>query len=405
MGKLLILGGSACQLHAFQLAKKRNLQTVLFDYLPHPPAAALADTHVQVSTFDFEACLHHARALGVTAVMTLGTDQPVYTAAYIAGALGLPGYLSPGQALAVTNKARMKEIFDRNNIPTVPWQLVDKAVLCGLDFTTPRVIKPLDSQGQKGVFRLETAEEAAALYGQSLSFSRCEQLLCEDYYPHCEITVSAWVHAGQAKLLTVTDRITFAQYRHIGVCAAHRYPSQYAAGLQGETASLTQKITDAFGLSDGPLYIQILAGKRGLMVNEIACRIGGAFEDVFIPLLTGFDILAAVMDAAEGRPVAPPARTAAGGSVRVLLPFARAGRLAALTPPEELLALPFVKSAGYNFSPGDTLPPLENAGARLGHMVLYAENEAQMQKDLALFYRAFYAKGLSGENLLIPHEI
>lgn len=403
--KLLILGGGPCQLHAFALAKARGMPTALFDYLPHPPAAALADIHVQVSTFDVEACLAAAAKLPLAGVMTLGTDQPVYTAACIAERYGLPSLLDVPTAFAVTNKEAMKRTFDAHGIPCVPWQVVDPASLARADWSGPVVLKPLDSQGQRGVLRCESAQEASRRFEDARSHSRREELLLETFYPADEVTLSAWVSQGQAQLLTATDRLTFADPVHIGICAAHRYPSRAAAGCMPEMRAVTQAVAEAFSLREGPLYIQVLLGAQGPLVNEVACRIGGAFEDVFIPPLTGFDILGAVMDAALGRPVPPPILQPRQGEVRELMLFTRPGTIATLTPIEVLRSLPFVLDAGYALGPGDTVPPLEHAGSRLGHAVLRAGDAAEMTANLRSFYEIFSVRDAAGRDLLLRREI
>ncbi len=111
MGGVLILGGSNCQKNAFAAAKRMGLRTVLADYYPNPPAAGLADIHERVSTFDVPGCIALARRHRVEGVMTMGTDQPVYTAARVAEALGLPSQITVETAYAVTNKRAMKERF------------------------------------------------------------------------------------------------------------------------------------------------------------------------------------------------------------------------------------------------------------------------------------------------------
>lgn len=402
--RLIILGGSNCQINAFKLAQKNGIETFLFDYLENPPAAAFAAHHIRVSTFDRAACLEAARKIKPDAVMTMGTDQPVYTAALIAERLGLPALINTQQALGVTNKAVMKKILTENGLPTLPYAIAGKNDLERGVLGGEVVIKPLDSQGQKGIFRTEGAEKAAAFFDKSISFSRCKKLMCEKYYPSNEVTVSAWVCGGKAEVLTVTDRVTISHPQHIGVCAAHRYPSVYAEGRAEEIRALTQKIATAFNIPAGPLYIQLLIGEKGIMVNELACRIGGAFEDVLIPAVTGFDILGAVMKGALYGAAEAFCGKAAGnyGSARVLLPFAKSGWLCRITPIEEILALPFVADAGYNFKEDDVLPPFENAGARLGHAVILAKDENEIKKSLEEFYRVFYAFDENGESMLLP---
>lgn len=101
----MILGGSNCQVHAFQRAKTLGIDTILADYTRSPSGARYAGLHEPVSTFDIEGCIRAAREHHADAVMTMGTDQPVYTAACVSSALNLPSLLSVGEALSVTNKS------------------------------------------------------------------------------------------------------------------------------------------------------------------------------------------------------------------------------------------------------------------------------------------------------------
>lgn len=89
--KLLMLGGSNCQLHGAQRARSMGVDTVLADYTKNPLAASVCGVHEKISTFDVQACIRAAKRYGVTGVMTMGTDQPVYTCACISRELGLPG--------------------------------------------------------------------------------------------------------------------------------------------------------------------------------------------------------------------------------------------------------------------------------------------------------------------------
>ena len=390
---VLILGGSNCQLHAAQRARQLGHRVILADYTTRPPAAAYAHVHEQTSTFDIEGCTELARREHVDAVMTMGTDQPVYTAACVSHRLGLPAFLSPEQALAVTNKRVMKQILAENGIPTVPWRLVDAhttaADLCGL--APPLVIKPLDSQGQRGIFKCEQAGQLLSCLPETLSFSRCTQALAEQFYPSDEVTVSGWVHAGRLTVLTVSDRLLYPDPVHIGICIGHRFPSVHMHRF-AEIDALSREVARAFRLTEGPFYLQLLIGEAGIRVNELACRIGGAFEDVVIPYLTGFDILGAVIALSFGQSVTPelapgfradrPERCAA-----VQLTFCRPGVIASCTPVEQLKKLPFLLDCGYNYRPGRQVPPAHNATARFGHAVI-----AGAPDTIAGHIRQFYAE-------------
>lgn len=402
---LMVLGGSNCQLHALMRARENGYRVILADYTAHPPGASFAHIHRQISTFDIAECVKAAREERIDAVMTLGTDQPVYTAACVSQELGLPSFLTPKEALAVTNKKVMKQILTDHNIPTAPYRLIDEASAREdlTSLTPPLVIKPLDSQGQRGIFKCQKGEELLSHLPETLSFSRCREALAEQFYPSDEITVSGWVKDGQLTILTITDRLLYPDPVHIGICIGHRFPSIHMNRYE-EIADISQRVTSAFHLRECPFYLQLLIGKEGILVNELACRIGGAFEDVFIPWLTGFDILEAVMDLSLGRQVTlnlprdfRTDRIETCAAVQLM--FCRCGIIHRCTPLSELKQLPFLLDCGYNYLPGQEIPAAENATARFGHGVIVGKKDT-IEEHIRQFYERLKVISPSGENLI-----
>ncbi len=407
MSKLMILGGSNCQKNALAAARRLGHQTVLIDYFEDPPAAALADIHCRESTFDVNACLQAARLHDVDGVFTIGTDQPVLTAATVSRHLRLPTLIDPETALAVTNKRVMKPLLTAHGIPTVKYTFLSRqsGLQSLMELHPPYVLKPVDSQGQRGIFKLSSQQEVFEHLDETLSFSRQAEALIEEFYPSDEITFSGWVQEGHLYPLAVTDRLLYDDPVHIGVCTGHRFPSVHL-DCYHEILKIAQDTIAAFGICGGPVYIQMLIGAEGIKVNELACRIGGAFEDVFIPWLSGFDILKAVIYGALGQPTDVSMLKSYDLSllkkqISVELMFARPGKLAHMTPLETLRALPFVLDAGYNYGIGQTIGPVENATARLGHCVLVSEND-RIGEHVRAFYETFQVLSEQGENLVIP---
>ena len=403
--RLMILGGSNCQVHAFQRAKTLGIDTILADYTSSPSGARYAGLHEPVSTFDIEGCIRAAREHHADAVMTMGTDQPVYTSACVSSALNLPSLLSVGEALSVTNKKHMKTILKEAGIPAARFRFIHQGMEAGsLDgLLSPYVIKPLDSQGQRGIYRLNTPEEVFSHLEDTLSYSREQEALVEEFCESTEITVSGWLHEGRLHILTVTDRLLYPDPVHIGVCVGHRFPTAHM-DRYAEIESISRSTAAAFGIANGPFYLQLLVGKDGIQVNELASRIGGAFEDVFIPFLTGFDILDAVIRSALGMPAEPPSMdcleaAAEGRCVAVQLLFCRPGDILSITPLEELLALPYVLDAGYNYLPGQTIPAMENATARFGHAVLWGD-DANISANIHDFYHRLSVRSTQGEEMI-----
>lgn len=405
----MILGGSNCQIHAFERARAREIETILVDYYDNPPAAKHCGTHEQISTFDAAACLNAARKHAIDGIMTLGTDQPVLTCARIADVMGLPCALSVDQALAATNKKIMKAFFAQNHIPAVPSTVLRKDFR-PTDYAKlrpPFVTKPLDLQGQRGVFKISPADLTETLFQLVCTGSNCDEILLEEYYPSDEITFNGWVQDGRLFPLAITDRISFIQGIHIGTCTSHRFPSRYVKNYYDEIVGISDKIVQALKLGSGPVYFQMLIGEKGVRVNEIACRMGGAFEDVFIPRISGFPILDAVIKSALGeRPnicgLEQYDMRNCGKFVRVLLLFTDRGTIGSIQGASELFSIPSVADYAFNYREGMKISAVENAAARFGHVVLISSDAQSIEDDVDSVYRVLRVLNTDSENILLP---
>ncbi len=404
--KIMMLGGGTNQLCAINRIIERGDQVVVSDYLEDSPGKALATFTAKADTFSYEETLEQARHHNVDAVLTVGTDQPVLTAARVCETLRLPTAVSPETALAVTNKKHMKKIFTENAIPSVPYMLVDGGFEPQnvKDFSFPAVLKPVDSQGQRGIFKVYSKEEVLEKLPHTLKYSKTGEALLERYYENQEVTVSGWVDNGQTIILTMTDRVTFSDESKIGVCVSHEHPSIHTPKYGERARKLTEEIVKAFEIHNGPIYFQFLIGDEGMVANEIACRIGGAYEDQFIPKITGFDILDAQLDLAVGKRVSTEVLSdydfmKNDKCVSVQLFFASPGSVRQVSSKETMTALEGVADFRVHFQPGDSIPETENASARAGFGLIYAENENQVVERIGRFFDTLEIVGTSGENL------
>jgi len=405
---LLILGGGYCQLNAIKMAKKKGYKIIISDYLEDNPGKQLCDNLENVSTFDVKGNIKVGEKYNIDGVLAVGTDQPVYTAAAVSEKLELPSLISSDTAKAVTNKKIMKNIFKTEGIPTVNFTFAGKNFkdeeLSELKF--PVVIKPLDSQGQRGVYRLESIEEIRKRIDEVLGYSRESEILVEEYYEHEEITVSGWVDNGKTHILTVTDRVTYDKYPNIGVCTSHDFPSKHINNYYKDIYQITLKIVEAFKICNGPIYFQMLIGDEGVKVNEVACRIGGAYEDELIPLVTGVDILDMAMDAALGRQVDTSIiknydllKNKMKASVQLL--FLKPGTIDSIANIDEVRKLPYVVNGGYTVKRGQILPEISNATQRAGYVLVYGESPKQLKENINNVYKHIHILDKDKNSMII----
>jgi biotin carboxylase len=409
--RVLILGGSNIQLNAIKRTKALGIETVVCDYLKDSPGKKISDFSHMASTFDEESCLKAAKEYEVDGIFTLGTDQPVYTASYVAEKMGFKSYLDTKAAKAVTNKKVMKNIFKDKSIPTVSFAIIGKDFkdqeIAHLRF--PVVVKPLDSQGQRGVFKLNHISQIREEFDNVICFSRENEILVEEYYKSDEITISGYVVEDKMSILTVTDRLTYEADKHIGICTAHHFPSKYMKSHFKEIEEISSQIVKAFAIHNGPIYFQMLIGKEGILVNEIACRIGGAYEDMFIPLITGIDILDYVIKSSLGMRIDYKnldkyklEDNRKFGAV--LMIFAEKCRISCLNDMKEMNGIPGFYTGGYNFKVNDEIGDIENATARAGFMIVTGTDEVNLEKSIDNAYSRLKILDQNGENKIISYR-
>lgn len=410
MKKVMILGAGKCQVNAINAIKELGHIAIVSDNSETSIGKKLADIKVLADTFSVEESYRAAKDNHADAIITCGTDQPVLTVAKLAKKMNLAMFISEDTALAVTNKKVMKNLFTKHKIPTSSY------AICSKDFedseldnvAPPYVLKPLDSQGQRGIFKVSTIKEIRDYFESVLSFSREKEIIIESFYKNQEVTVSGWLDNGKCHILTITDRATFSSDKHIGVCISHEYPSIHLNTYRNEFFDITYKICKAFKIKEGPIYFQYLVGDRGVLVNEIACRLGGAFEDITIPYVSSVDVLKMNIEGALDKDYDKSDLRKYSYKeefcVSTQLFFCDSGRIKKITAKEEILSLDFVLGVDYNFDEGDFIPNTQNASQRAGYVIISGENEEELVSNINIVFDKMQFLNDEGKNIIIRGE-
>ena len=403
---LHILGGGPGQISAINCVKEKGYEVLVSDLNPSAPGFLSADFKSYASTFDEEAVLADAVKYGSSFLMTTGTDQPVLTAARVSSRLGLSYFLTPQQALVVTNKKIMKNAFRNNNIPTMKFVILrdnfHDEELQQLQF--PLVIKPLDSQGQRGVLKVYSISDIRDNIKKVLSFSREKEILAEEYYESRELTVSGWVQKGKTNILLITDRVTIDNGPHLGVCVSHRYPSLFHHKKK-ELSELVSRITSMIGLDSGPVYYQILMGDKGFQVNEIACRLGGAYEDEFIPDMTGVPLLDLMVDLTTGKNFTPLSQTdihekLSGKYLSLQMFFAKKGVISHQGGMERVLSMEGILNGKFLLKIGTKIVSRENSTQRAGYFIVTGSSPEEVNDRIKIAYDHLILEDESGQSMI-----
>jgi biotin carboxylase len=403
--RLLVLGAGRHQKDLIRRAEQRGIRVVVADYYPDSPGKSFATYSTMVSWTDVDACMEIARKFDVSGVITTGTDQAVVTMAAIADRLGLPCYLSPRSAGLATDKLLMKRAFHSHGLSEarhIELGLGDE--IGNLPLRYPIVVKPCDAQGQRGVQKVSDAGMLPAAAAMAFEVSRVKKVLVEEFVEGREVTISAWIDRGEAKVLMITDRVTYNPLPSLGICFQHIFPSLWAAGLTTDLRDITIRLARAFEVASGPLYVQAIVSERGIFLVEASCRVGGGHENRLIPMVTGVDVTDRLIDLALGLTPVPIDYDYDEGAIRghalvnFLLP--RPGTIAVAEGFSALRERGLLSEGEFYHGPGFTCEKVLDGNGRVGYFIAEAASRQELLDRAQIAYRSLILNDDRGSPML-----
>ncbi len=301
---MLILGGSVSQLAAIRYARAAGIRVVVADGDERALGFAEADEAALVDFSDVDALVEVARLHEVDGFAAVCSDRAVLPAAAAAERLGLPG-IGVDVARRMTDKAAMRRCLADHGLPQPAFAVVrslDEAVHALAELGTTAVLKPVDSGGQRGVFRVERLADLPELVRRTLEFSHSGAAMLEQYVEGSELNLIAVVRGGDVRVLTVSDRLR-PPGAGFGVGWMHSYPSRLSATTLAEASSVAVQAVQALGLRDGIAFPQLLVSSGRAQVVEVAARVPAGQMADLVYHAVGVDLIEIALRQALGKPV------------------------------------------------------------------------------------------------------
>ena len=271
--KALVLAGGLPQIALLKDLRSRGIATVLCDYYENPVARPYADVFYQVSTLDIPAVTRVAVEEKVDFLITVCTDQALLTVAQVSEQLELPCYISYETARNVTNKSYMKQIFAEKGISSARFAVMGRLEPEQIrHLRYPLIVKPVDCNSSKGVQKLTRPEELPAAFAAAVALSRTRTAIVEEFIEGPELSVDVYVQEGVAHVLSISELDKLPIEDKFIIFRA-KSPTEMSDGLMAHIRATAQQITDAFGLKNSPMLIQMISAGTGA-------------EFQYIPLLT-----------------------------------------------------------------------------------------------------------------------
>jgi biotin carboxylase len=247
----------------------------------------------------------------------------------------------------------------------------------------PAVLKPADSGGQRGVFRIDSLDDVDAHLHEALSISPTGEAILEQFVDGTEMNGIVIARGGEPVTLTLSDRLRPPGIG-FGVGWIHVFPATAYGYQLEESDRVAAYAVKSLGLENGIAFPQLIAAPDGgVFVVECAARIPGGQMADLVRHAVGVDLVEVQLRFALGeelpdelvlprftQPLAIRFLTAEPGPLPT-------GRVVSVGSLEKVLAFPGVVQAETYLQAGEVIRPVRLDGDRRGYVIATADTNLE----------------------------
>jgi len=382
---VLFVGAGRHQRRAILQAKQMGLRVAAVDRNPDAPGLREADIAKVVDFADVDAVLKATKRLRLDGVLTVSADRAVPVVAAVAEARGLPG-IGVATAHLMTHKVAMRRRLAEAGVPQPRFAAVrtlSETRRAAEEVGFPGVLKPADSGGQRGVFRVDSLDDVDRHLHEALAASPTGEAILEEFVDGVELNGIVVARRGEPILLTLSDRMRPPGIG-FGVGWIHVYPPTIPPEQLSESERIATHTVHALGLRDAIGFPQLITANDGrVVVVECAARIPGGqmadlvrvavgvdLVDVQLRLALGDDLPDDVVQPQFAQPLAIRFFTAQPGPLPT-------GKVKRIGPLVKVRAFPGVVQADVYLQVGETIRPVRLDGDRRGYVIATGDTNLQ----------------------------
>jgi biotin carboxylase len=382
---VLFVGAGRHQRRAILRTKELGLRVAAVDADAGAPGLREADIAKVVDFSDLAAVLRATARLKLDGVLTVSADRAVPIVAAIAEARGLPG-IGVETAHLMTHKVAMRARLADAGVPQPRFAAVrslSERRRAADEVGFPAVLKPADSGGQRGVFRVQSLDDVDAHLHEALAASPTGEAILEEFVDGTEMNGMVIARDREIIQLTLSDRLRPPGIG-FGVGWIHVYPATVFGVQLEETERIAARAVTALGLRTGIAFPQLIAAPGGRVVLvECAARVPGGQMADLVRVAVGVDLVDVQIRIALGEPL-PDEVVRPRFSQPLAIRFLTAqpgplpvGRVRRIGPLDKMLAFPGVVQAELYLEEGEVIRPVRLDADRRGYVIAVADTNLE----------------------------
>lgn len=288
--KILILGVGNAQIDALRYCKEQGYEVHALSYKAEGPGIEIANHFTVINIIDKEAVAEYCAQNNIHIIYSVGSDIAMPTVGYVAKKLNLPLLVEEQTANLLNNKVALRKHLNANNISPISFTEASNLKELKEWNTYPAILKPVDSQGQRGVYEINSAEDIIKYFDKSIANSFRKKVILEEYINGKEISVNAFVLKGEVKYAFISDRRVVEDLPG-GIVKGHDFPTTMPLEMQEQTTHMVKKSIASLNIKNGPVYYQIKYTNHGPRIIEITGRLDGCHIWRLVKMNYGVNLL------------------------------------------------------------------------------------------------------------------
>lgn len=289
MKKVLLLCTSHNDLGLIKALRKLGYYIIATGNRDNSPGEVWVDKFIKADYSDKELILSIAMEEKIDAICQCCNDFGVYTAAYAAEKMNLPGYDSYENTLILHNKDRFKLFAKEHNILTPQAENFtnkEEAVekISGMEL--PLIIKPTDASAGNGINKILYKEEIISAVNEAFEKSRAKRIVVEPYIEGSQHGFCTFLINKKVAAYCTNNEYSFLNPYRVEI---DTYPADGWEDVSGILIEQIEKIASILNLKDGIFHLQYILKDGKPWIIEVMRRVLGNMYSVPANMLTGMD--------------------------------------------------------------------------------------------------------------------
>lgn len=380
MEKVLLIGGASGQCHAVDILHEMGYYVLVLDYDKDCLGAKLADEFYAISTADTEAIYELAKEKQVISVLAVQSDLGMIVASKVSERLQLRS-IPFEKARLFTNKYLMRDFLKANGFRYPHYKRCQsKAEVQNFvqEYGFPFVVKPLDSQGSRGVCIVHSQEEMVNLE-EIVQYNRdASGIIVEEFLEGEEYTVEGIVVDGKHTTLAVSKK---HHYENLACVSDELYYN-----WSPEYDELIQEHNTLINLTEIPFAVthsEYIRTSKGFTLVEFAARGGGArIASHIVPAVSGCDAEKVYIEQALGKKVQLSSLTRKYAVLKFV--HLEEKKIKSITGLDKIQKDRHILHIELEYNVGDIVKPVINDTNRHGHYIATADTESELQEVMKM---------------------